>query len=68
MMTIERTNHEVIFRLPNSINIDDLQDFADYFKFQSIVQKSKASQIEVDRLVKEMKKGRWDKTRKHLEL
>lgn len=63
-MTIERTNNEIIFRLPNNINLDDLQDFADYFQYRTIANKSKASQTEVDNLVKEIKKGRWDKTRK----
>jgi hypothetical protein len=66
-MTIERTNNEIIFRLPNNINLDDLQDFADYFQYRTIANKSKASQTEVDNLVKEIKKGRWDKTRKQLE-
>jgi hypothetical protein len=67
-MTIERTKNEVIFRLPNNINLDDLQDFADYFKYRTIAKKSKATQTEVDNLVKEIKKGRWDKTRKQLGL
>jgi hypothetical protein len=67
-MTIERTKNEVIFRLPNNINLDDLQDFADYFKYRTIANKSKATQTEVDNLVKEIKKGRWDKTRKQLGL
>ena len=38
-MTIERTKNEVIFRLPNNINLDDLQDFADYFKYRTIAKK-----------------------------
>ena len=67
-MTIERTKNEIIFRLPNNINLDDLQDFADYFQYRTIANKSKASQTEVDNLVKEIKKGRWDKTRKQLGL
>ncbi|MFZ4752980.1 MAG: hypothetical protein ACOYLG_06520 [Chitinophagaceae bacterium] len=68
MMTIERTKNEIIFRLPNNINLDDLQDFVDYFQYRTIAKKSKASQTEVDNLVKEIKKGRWDKTRKQLGL
>ena len=57
-MTIERTKIEVIFRLPNNINLDDLQDFADYFQYRTITKKSKVSQTEVDNLVKAIKKGR----------
>ena len=67
-MTIERTKNEVIFILSSNINLDDLQDFADYFQYRTIANKSKASQTEVDNLVKDIKKGRWDKTRKQLGL
>lgn len=62
-MIIERTKEEVIFRLPSSINVDDLQDMADLFEFKEIVEKSKASQKDVNDLVKAIKKGRWAKTR-----
>ena len=62
-MIIERTNKEVIFRLPNSINIDDLQDIANMLECREIAKKSKATQKEVDLLVKSVKKGRWAKTK-----
>ena len=65
-MIIERTKNETIFRLPKNINLDDLQDFADYFKYRTISKNSKASQSDVDMLVKKVKKGRWEKTKKHL--
>jgi hypothetical protein len=67
-MTIERTKDEIIFRLPNNINLDDLQDFADYFKYRTLSKGTKASQSDVDNLVKEIKKGRWEKTKKQLGL
>jgi exoribonuclease R len=67
-MIIERTKNEIIFRLPKDINLDDLQDFADYFKYRIISKHSKASQSDVDNLVKKIKKSRWEKTRKKLGL
>ena len=67
-MTIERTKNEIIFRLPGNLNLDDLQDFADYFKYRSIAKKAKASQAEVDNLVKIVKKGRWNKTKRQIGL
>ncbi len=67
-MIIESTKDEVIFRLPKNTNLDDLQDFADYFQYRTIAKKSKATQTEVDNLVKEIKKGRWGKTKKQLGL
>lgn len=67
-MTIERTSKEIIFRLPSSIKIDDLQEIADLFTFKEISRNSKATQIKVDDLVKTIKKGRWVKTKQKLGL
>jgi hypothetical protein len=67
-MVIERTSKEIIFRLPSSTKLKDLQDIADLFTFGEISQKSKASQKEVDYLVKKIKKGRWNKTRQKIGL
>lgn len=56
-MIIERSKDEVVFRLPGNINIDDLQDMTDLFEFKEISKKSKATQKDVDKLVKTIKKG-----------
>jgi len=65
-MLIERTAKEVIIRLPSSVNIDDLQDMVDYARYKELTSKFNVSQIEVDKLSKEVKKGRWKKLRKKL--
>ena len=67
-MIIERNKDEVIFRLSGNINIDDLQDMTDLFEFKEIAEKSKATQKEVDKLVKIIKKGRWEKAKDKLGL
>jgi hypothetical protein len=58
-MIIERQNNEIIIRLPGDMNIDELQDWADWFEYKEVTRKSKAKQEDVDNLVKEIKKGRW---------
>jgi hypothetical protein len=65
-MVIERTKDEVIFRLPATIDVDELQNLADWLEFKEIVKKSKATQKDVDSLLKEVKKGRWDRTKREL--
>ncbi len=67
-MIIERTSKEVVFRLPSSTNLEDLQDIANLFLYKEISKKSKATQKAVDDLVKKVKKGRWDKTKQKLGL
>ena len=60
-MVIERTKNEIIIRLSGDINIDELQDMTDWFLYKEITRKSKAKQADVDLLVSEVKKGRWNK-------
>jgi len=60
-MIIESTKNEVIIRLPGNINIDDLQDMTDWFQYKEITRRSKAKQVDVDTLVDQIKKGRWEK-------
>lgn len=65
-MTIERTSEGIIFKVPNDTNLEDLQDIADLLEFKSIVKKSKATQKDTDALLREVKKGRWEKTKNFL--
>jgi hypothetical protein len=65
-MIIERTKNEVIIRLPSNIDTSDLEEMVDYIRFKEITSKSKATQEQVDSLVKEIKKGRWESNRKRL--
>ena len=65
-MIIEKSNNEIIIRLPNDINIDELQDIKDWLEYLEITRKSKAKQDDVDKLVREIKKGRWEKRKDEL--
>jgi len=61
-MVIERTKDEVIIRVPSYINTDGLQKLIDYLSYKEATAKSQATQEDVDKLAKEIKKGRWAKT------
>lgn len=67
-MIIERTSKEVVFRLPSTTKLEDLQEIANLFAFKEIARNPKATQKEVDELVKKVKKGRWAKTKSKLGL
>ena len=67
IMIIERTKNEIIFRLPYNVKIDDLQELTDLLEYNEISMKSKATQKDVDILVKKIKKGRWEKTKQQLD-
>ncbi len=66
IVIIEKTSKEIIFRIPKSVKVDDLQDLADLFEYTELSKKSKASQKDVDDLVRLVKKGRWAKTKQRL--
>jgi len=60
-MIIERTNKEIIIKLPKYI--DGLEDFFDYLSYKEATENSQAKQEDVDNLVKEIKKDWWKKNR-----
>ena len=62
-MTIERTDKEVIIRLPASVNVDDLQEMVNYARYKEITSKVKVSQEEVDKLADEINRDWWSENR-----
>nr|NQU88860.1 hypothetical protein [Bacteroidota bacterium] len=60
-MIIEKTNSEIIIRLPVDMDIEELQDMKDWLDYLETTRESKAKQKDVDDMVKEVKKGRWTK-------
>jgi hypothetical protein len=62
-MIIERTKDEVIIRLPAYVKTDGLQRLVDLLSYKEAVEKSEATQDDVDKLAKEVKKGWWAKNR-----
>ncbi len=65
-MYIERTNKEVIIRLPSYVNTEGLQQFIDFLCYKEATAKSKAKQKDVDKLARDVKKGWWNKNRSRL--
>jgi hypothetical protein len=63
-MLIERTRDEIIIRLPSYVDSKGLERLVDFLKYKEATAKSKATQADVDRLAKEIKKGWWKKNRR----
>lgn len=49
-MIIERTNSEVIIRLLPTVDTDELQELANFFRYKEITSKYSVSQSKVDKL------------------
>lgn len=65
-MLVERTNREVIIRLPASVDTEDLQDFLNYARYKELTSGFKVAQKEVDKLANQINSSWWKKNRKRL--
>jgi hypothetical protein len=62
-MLIERTDDELIIRIPSYVDAEGLQRLIDYLTYKEVTSKSKAKQADVDKLARNVKKGWWKKNR-----
>ncbi len=67
-MIVERTNDEILVRLPSNVDLSELQDMLDYLKYRELTTNSKAKQEDVDKLAKEVNSSMWDKIKKQRNL
>jgi len=65
-MLIERTKEEIIIRLPSYVDSKGLQRLVDFLKYKEATARSKATQADIDKLAKQIKKGWWKKNKAHL--
>ena len=53
-MLVERTNKEVIIRLPASVDTEDLQDLLNYARYKELTANFKTEQAEVNKLANDI--------------
>ena len=62
-MTIERSNSEIIIRIPGNVDTEGLQRLINFLIYREATAGSKASQNDVDRLAKEVNKSWWEENK-----
>ena len=67
-MIVERRNDEILVRFSSKIKPAKIQTILDYLRYEELTSKSTANEKDVDEFLKDVKKGRWDKTKKELGL
>ncbi len=65
-MIIERTDKEVIIRLQPTVDTEELQELANFFRYKEITSKYKTSQEEVNNFASEVNKKWYKKNRDNL--
>lgn len=67
-MIVERTNNEILVRLPSNVDLSELQDMLDYLRYRELTANSKAKQEDADKLAKEVNSSMWNKIKKERNL
>jgi len=62
-MKIERTDKEILIRIPADTDLIGIQRLLDFIKFREIASKSKATQEQIDQLATESKSTWWNKNK-----
>jgi hypothetical protein len=58
-MVIERTNKEIIFRLPPDIDTSGFERIVNYLKYKEAIRKSEGTEAQANELANESKKRWW---------
>ncbi len=67
-MIVERQDNEILVRFSAGIKTSRIQAILDYLRYEELTSKSTATENDVDVLLKKVKKGRWNRTKKDLGL
>ena len=62
-MQIERTNDEILIRVPAGTDLVGLQRILDYIRFREIESKSKATDAQIEKLATYSKSTWWGKNK-----
>lgn len=65
-MEIERTDKELIIKIPISVGTEELQDFVNFTRYKELTSGYKTDQKIVDKLSDEINNQFWNKNRTHL--
>jgi hypothetical protein len=67
-MIVERLNNEIRVRFSAKMKTSRIQAILDYLRYEELTSGSTATDKDVDNLLREVKKGRWDRTKDELGL
>lgn len=65
-MKIERHDKEIVIRIPISRGKERIQSILGYLRYEELTSKIKVQPTDVDKLLTEVKKGRWQKIKKEI--
>ena len=63
-MIVRRKDNEILVRFSAKTKVSKIQSILDYLRYEELTSTSVATKRNVEDLLKEAKKGRWDKIKK----
>ncbi len=63
MVSVERTNDEIVIRIPGSWDPTDIERILRFLSYKEIVKESQAEQKAIDDLANEVKSGWWERNK-----
>ncbi|MFA6402411.1 MAG: hypothetical protein WCX31_12435 [Salinivirgaceae bacterium] len=67
-MMVERLNNEILVRSAAGTKTSKIQTILDYLRYEELTSNSTATEEDVNKLVREAKKGRWERIKKEVGL
>ncbi len=67
-MIVERQDNEISVRFSAKMTASRIQTILDYLRYEELTSKSTATENDVNELLKDVKKGRWKRTKEELGL
>ena len=67
-MIVERQDNEILVRFSARTDASRIQTILDYLRYEELTSNSTATEKDIDELLKEVKKGRWKRTKEELSL
>jgi hypothetical protein len=58
-MVIERSNSEIIIKIPSTVNVDDLQDLINHTRYKELSSTFQINQNEIDKLESDVNANWW---------
>jgi len=65
-MIVERQNNEILVRFDARTKASRIQTILDYLRYEELTAKSDATEDDLEKLIKDVKKGRWDRLKREI--
>lgn len=67
-MILERTDKEILIRLPSNVDLSELQSMLDYLRYKELTANSKGKQADADKLAEKVNQSISSKIKKQRKL